>query len=90
MVCDANEILPPAKGGDQNDIKEIILVSCRVHSNIFITRVLKAFSTNYELFFRTSPRSSVWIEQRFPKPLVARSSRAGGIKNSEKVKKWGS
>ena len=31
------------------------------------------------MIYDICPRSSVWIEQRFPKPLVARSSRAGGI-----------
>lgn len=42
---------------------------------------------NHELSTESRPRSSVWIEQRFPKPLVARSSRAGGSKSSDKVKK---
>jgi hypothetical protein len=36
-----------------------------------------------EVGLNSRPRSSVWIEQRFPKPLVARSSRAGGKKDSQ-------
>ena len=42
-------------------------------------------SQDPEVGLDSRPRSSVWIEQRFPKPLVARSSRAGGTKNSDKV-----
>ena len=38
---------------------------------------------HYPLCFWACPRSSVRIEQRFPKPQVARSSRAGGAIHAE-------
>ena len=46
--------------------------------SIYLIRLL------YQL--NSCPRSSVWIEQRFPKPLVARSSRAGGMIREVKPK----